>query len=131
MKKYIILFAACGIMLCFLTGCAEVLEGSLVSGSGTEEGTGFELQEIENLLYTEEGYFVAEGKLCELEKSGFSVEIEGSRKIDFKLSPETIIYTGENGRLAEGQAVKVVFDGEMTDKSMENVNVIAITALEN
>ncbi len=32
--------------------------------------------------------------------------------------------------MLEGQAVKVVFDGKVTGDSMENVTVIAITALE-
>ena len=32
--------------------------------------------------------------------------------------------------MAEGQAVKVVFDGEITGDNMENIKVIAITALE-
>ena len=71
MKKYIILFAACNMLLCFATGCAEVQETGLMVWSGTEEEADFELQENQSLLYTEEGYFVAEGRLCEMEKGGF------------------------------------------------------------
>ena len=130
MKKYIILFAACNMLLCFATGCAEVQETGLMVWSGTEEEADFELQENQSLLYTEEGYFVAEGRLCEMEKGGFSVETEDGQKLGFKISPETIIYTGENSEMLEGQAVKVVFDGKVTGDSKENVTVIAITALE-
>ena len=130
MKKYIILFAACNMLLCFATGCAEVQETGLMVWNGTEEEGDFELQENQSLLYTEEGYFVAEGRLCGMEKSGFFVETEDGQKLGFKISPETIIYTGENSEMLEGQAVKVVFDGEVTGESMENVTVIAITALE-
>ena len=53
---------------------------------------------------------MAEGRLCEMEKGGFSVETEDGQKLGFKISPETIIYTGENSEMLEGQAVKVVFD---------------------
>lgn len=130
MKKYIILFAVCGILLCFTTGCAEVLESSLAVGSGTEEKTDFDIGEIQNSLYTEEGYFVAEGKLCDMEKSGFSVETEDGQRLGFKISPETIIYNRENTEISEGQAIKVVFDGEMMEEGMKNVTVIAITVLE-
>ena len=130
MNKYIFLFIVCIALLCLTTGCAGVLENSLMISNEGEEKAGFRINEGEDLLYTEDGYYVAEGKLCEMGKNGFFVEIGNEQKISFKLSPETIVYTGDNAKMAEGQAVKVVFDGEITGDNMENIKVIAITALE-
>ena len=130
MKKYIILFMACSLLLCFVTGCADVLESGLEIVSMDEEKTDFSIQDAETLLYKEGGYFVAEGNLCEMGKDTFWLEMNDGQKICFKFSPETIIYTGEDREIAEGQSVKVVFDGEVGEEEMRNVSVIAISTLE-
>jgi hypothetical protein len=46
------------------------------------------------------------------------------------MAPETIICVGGSNEIAEGQAVKVVFDGNVNGTEIEKVSVIAVTVSE-
>ena len=130
MKKYLVLFALCSFLLCCATGCADVAE----SWAETEINKETEILSNEHAAVVavpiDEGYYVLEGILGEINKSELALETEEGKTIYFKLAPETIIYAGENKELSAGQNIKVVFDGELSEEEITNVSVIAVTLLE-
>ena len=59
-----------------------------------------------------------------------ALEMEDGQLWHFEMAPETIIYAGESKELVAGQAIKVVFDGNLNGTEVENISVIAVTVLE-
>lgn len=130
MKKFVKLFVLCGLLALFASGCADVAEGSRPEEDSKERMTVCSAQVVETAAPIEEGYYMVEGSLCELGKNELFLKTEEGQDLYFKLAPETIIYAGDNREIAEGQKIKVVFDGTLTESKMEDVSVIAVTALE-
>lgn len=129
MKKIMILLMMCGVLTGLVSGCADIAESwSEETIDGVEEAAG--AQVAENAALIEEGYFVVQGKLIELTKSELLLETEDGQTLYFELAPETIVYTGENKELLEGQNIQVVFDGDMAEEEIENISVIAVTIYE-
>lgn len=130
MKKFMMLIMVCGLAAVFVTGCADVAEGRTESGDNGEAVLSYSAQVAETAAPIEEGYYVVEGTLGEINKDGFLLEMEDGQTLYFKLAPETIIYAGKNKEISAGQNIKVVFDGEQTKNGMEKISVIAVTLLE-
>lgn len=126
MKKYTKLFLICGLLVCFAAGCADVAE----NGSGKEMISECSTQVLEAVAATEEGYYILEGNLHEIGKHAIALEMEDGQLWYFEMAPETIIYAGESKELVAGQAIKVVFDGNLNGTEVENISVIAVTVLE-
>lgn len=126
MKKNKKLFFVCSLLACFIVGCADVAE----YGSGKEAGIECSAQMLEKAAVTEEGYYVLEGSLYEIGKHVIVLETESGELLAFQMVPETIICVGGSNEIAEGQAVKVVFDGNVNGTEIEKVSVIAVTVSE-
>lgn len=130
MKKFLMLIMVCGLAAVFVTGCADVAEGRTESRDNGEAVLSYSAQVAETAAPIEEGYYVVEGTLGEINKEGFLLEMEDGQTLYFKLAPETIIYAGKNKEISAGQNIKVVFDSEQTKNGMEKISVIAVTLLE-
>lgn len=130
MKKIVMLIIACGLFAVFAAGCADVAEGPTESMENENIVLSYSAQAAETAVPIEEGYYVVEGILSEINKKGFFLETENGQNLYFKLAPETIIYAGKNKEILAGQNIKVVFDNEQTKSGMEKVDVIAVTLLE-
>ena len=130
MKKSVVILVLCSFLLCCITGCADVAE----SWSEMEVNREVEALAGEQVAVTatpiEEGYYVVEGILSEINKSELLLEIEDGQIMHFKLAPETIVYAGENKELSAGQNIKVVFDGEVSEEEIMHISVIEVTLLE-
>ncbi|HAP17993.1 MAG TPA: hypothetical protein DCR38_09575 [Butyricimonas virosa] len=57
------------------------------------------------------------------------MELEEGDFLSFQLAPETMIYTGEEKGMEEGQRIRVVFDMKADEPQTEKALVIAITTL--
>ena len=130
MKKSVVILVLCSFLLCCITGCADVAE----SWSEMEVNREVEALAGEQVAVTatpiEEGYYVVEGILSEINKSELLLEIEDGQIMHFKLAPETIVYAGENKELSAGQNIKVVFDGEVSEEEIMHISVSAVTLVE-
>ncbi|MEY8266379.1 hypothetical protein AALA79_08415 [Lachnospiraceae bacterium 64-25] len=126
MKKNKKLLFICSLLACFIVGCADVAE----YGSGKEAGIECSAQALEKAAVTEEGYYVLEGSLHEIGRHEIVLETEGGELLAFQIAPETIICAGGYDEIAAGQAVKVVFDGNVNGTEIEKVSVIAVTVSE-
>lgn len=123
MKRFVVLFALCSFLSGCITGCADVAETDI-----SREVEGFSNEYVAaTATPVEEGYYVVEGVLNEINKNELFLETEDGNIIYFRLAPETIIYAGKNKELFAGQNIKVVFDGELSEEEIENVSVIAVT----
>ncbi|NBJ95044.1 hypothetical protein [Parablautia muri] len=131
MNKFIKLSILCGMVVCFLTGCADVVESSMTDNTTQENLISIDDVRIEDVAVMEEDYYVVEGILREIGKEDLLLETPQGQSMYFKLAPETIIYAGEGSdAIAEGENIKVVFDGELNGTEMKKVFVIAVTVLE-
>lgn len=130
MKRFVMLIIACGLFVVFATGCSDVAEGRMESMENGNTALSYSVQAAETAALIEEGYYVVEGILSEINKEGFFLETGDGQTLYFKLAPETIICAGKNKEILSGQNIKVVFDGEQTKSGMEKVDVIAVTLLE-
>lgn len=130
MKRFIMLVVMCGLLAGFGTGCADVAQNWPEIEESREAVSFYSAQVAETVAPLEEGYYMVEGRLNEIDKTGFVLETEEEQVLYFKLAPETIIYAGENKEISVGQNIKVVFAGEMMEEGMEKVSVIAVTLLE-
>lgn len=130
MKRFIMFAVMCGLLTVFATGCADMAESWPGTEDSREAMSLYSAQVAKTAAPIEEGYYMVEGKLSEINKSGFLLETEDGQTLYFKLAPETIIYAGENKEIFAGQNIKVVFDGELMEEGMEKVSVIAVTLLE-
>ena len=130
MKKCIVLLFICGLLTIFVTGCADVAESWSEAEIDREVGFPSSEQITETAAPMEEGYYVVEGRLSDMGKSELLLETKDGQTMCFKLSPETIIYAGENKEIAIGQNIKVVFDVNLSGEEVENISVIAVTLLE-
>ncbi|MBD5548783.1 MAG: hypothetical protein HDQ97_15600 [Lachnospiraceae bacterium] len=126
MKKIMKLFLICGLFVCFAAGCADVAEDS----SSKEKISVCSAQMLETLDVTEEGYYIMEGNLYEIGKHTIALEMEDGQLWYFQMAPETIVYAGENRELGAGQAIKIVFEGNLNGTGLENISVIAVMASE-
>ena len=129
MKKFI-LSVVCALAAIFSSGCADMAK------IGGEDGVSDDLWSdnialvAEAAAPAEEGYYMVEGSLGDMGRDVLSLETKEGQILYFKLSPETIIYTGEDRKLILGQAVKVVFDlGEAGEKTGK-LSVIAVAPVE-
>lgn len=129
MKKIVMLFFTCSLLLCFAAGCADVANVSRESGADRESVSNCNVQVVETAV-TEEGYYILEGYLHEIRKHDFTLELEEGDFLSFQLAPETMIYTGEEKGMEEGQRIRVVFDMKADEPQTEKALVIAITTLE-
>ncbi len=130
MKKFIALLVSCGLFVILSAGCADRMayrDGELVNG-------GFNSDDVACMMEVtapiEEGYYMVEGVLKEMGKDELWMEAKGGQTLYFKLSPETIVYAGEEKKIKEGQAVKVVFDAGTQEKQIKDLSVIAVSILE-
>lgn len=126
MKKITKLLLICGLLLCFTAGCADVAE----YGAGKEASGECSAQALEGAVLTEEGYYVLEGRLHEIDKRAIVLETEGGELLAFQMAPETIMCAGGNNEIAAGQIVKVVFDGNLDGVEVGKISVIAVTVTE-
>lgn len=129
MKKIMVLFFTCSLLLCLAAGCADVANVSRESGADREAVSNYDMQVVETAV-TEEGYYILEGYLHEIGKHDFTLELEEGDFLSFQLAPETMIYTGGEKKMKEGQRIRVVFDMKAEELQTENALVIAITTLE-
>lgn len=129
MKKIMVLFFTCSLLLCLAAGCADVANVSRESGADRETVSNYDMQVVETAV-TEEGYYILEGYLHEIGKHDFTLELEEGDFLSFQLAPETMIYTGGEKEMKEGQRIRVVFDMKAEEPQTENALVIAITTLE-
>ncbi len=131
MKKSILLFLVCSLFACIASGCADVA----VSAAGDDAVSGMEsdlgAQVVKTASPMEEGYYMVEGVLCEMDKSSVTLETDDEVMVRFELAPETVIYSGEEDEIVNGQRIKVVFDGDMGENGMEKISVIAVTNVED
>lgn len=130
MKKFIVLSALCILLTGFVTGCADVADSWPKTEVSRETMADYSAQVAQTAAPIEEGYYMVEGKLSEMNKSELLLETEDGQSLYFELAPETIIYAGENKEISAGQNIKVVFDGEVRENEMEKVTVIAVILLE-
>ncbi len=129
MKKIMVLFFTCSLLLCLAAGCADVANVSRESDADREAVSNCNVQVVETAV-TEEGYYILEGYLHEIGKHDFTLELEDGDFLSFQLAPETMIYTGGEKKMKEGQRIRVVFDMKSEELQTENALVIAITTLE-
>lgn len=131
MKKLINVFILWGIILCFFTGCAAIVENPGEGSGAYESSIPVDEIQVEDASVMEEGYYAVEGTLREIGKEALILETAQGQCIHFKLAPETIVYPGEDSDgIPEGESVKVVFDGKLNGTKMEEVFVIAVTVPE-
>lgn len=130
MKKFIALLVSCGLFVILSAGCADRMayrDGELVNGSFNSDDVACMMEVTAPI---EEGYYMVEGVLKEMGKDELWMEAKGGQTLYFKLSPETIVYAGEEKKIKEGQAVKVVFDAGTQEKQIKDLSVIAVSILE-
>lgn len=71
MKRFVMLIIACGLFVVFATGCSDVAEGRMESMENGNTVLSYSVQAAETAALIEEGYYVVEGILSEINKEGF------------------------------------------------------------
>lgn len=123
MKKFMLLGVLCAFIVCSAIGCADVAS---ISCQNTEQI----IIDTENAKFTEEGYYILEGTLCELDKGSLSIETNDGYILYFNLAPETVIYSGRENAIEQGQKIKVVLDGNISQNGMTDVSVIMVSSAD-
>lgn len=126
MKKISKLLLTYGLFVCFTVGCADVAEYGVTEEAFAE----YSAQALESAALTEEGYYVLEGSLHEIDRHVIVLEMEGGELLSIQMAPETIIWSGKNSEIMAGQTVKVVFDGNLNGTETGKISVIAVTVTE-
>lgn len=130
MKKFILLFLVCSLFAGSLTGCADVAAGNMSADAVRKENADNNVKIARDAVFMEEGYYMIEGMLCEMDKGSLALEAGDGQVLYFELAPETVICSGENDEIVSGQRIKVVFDGDFNESGFEKVSVIAVTLAE-
>ncbi len=129
MKKFV-LCMVCGLMAVFVMGCADVAQNIRGDAPSKEFLADNLAQVVEAAVPAAEGYYMVEGKLGQMGRKELFLETEQGLSLYFKLSPETIVYTGANKEILQGQAIRVVFDQGEDGGKAGKLSVIAVTTLE-
>ncbi len=130
MKKLSLLFLICSLFTCIVTGCADVAASNIGAGIVSQEDSDYSEKMVKTAAPMEEGYYMVEGTLSEMDKSRLALETDDGQVLCFELAPETVIYSGENDEIVKGQRIRVVFDGDVGKNGMEKVSVITVTPVE-
>ena len=123
MKKWILLFLLCFFTACLVMGCADVAKDN-------RQTVEYDIAVAKTAAPTEEGYYIVEGTFCELEKGNLLLETPDGTALNFKLSPETVIYKGAGEIIEPGQSIRIVFDGNVSGDTMTEVSVIMVSCVD-
>lgn len=126
MKKWILMLGLCMLAVCFMTGCVDRADMQGMNVQDREEGTEDE-QVVETAASPIEGYQLVAGNLEVLDTKSVSMQTADGHALHFKLAPETLIYKGQGEELLPGDAITVVFEGNLKGTDTENVSVIAVS----
>ena len=123
MKKLVLLSMLFAFIACSAIGCADIAGITSPNNDQIIVDTG-------NATFTEEGYYILEGTLCELDKTSLSMKTADGHILYFNFAPETVIYSGEDSTIEQGQKIKIVFDGDISQNRMTDVSVIMVSSVD-